>query len=227
MKLVIQADGREESVEVLRDGDAWRVTVGDAEYRLDAASLGLTQRGETAGNRRGASSLIFTAGRVGGDLPGGDLPGGDPHKGGDQYEISAHPLPRRKAPADSGDRYRVSLGASRPPVEVEVMDPLAWEARASHAGATGGGTQTVTAMMPGRVVTVLVEEGAEVAAGDGVLVLEAMKMENEITAESDGVVSRILVKEGQAVDGGEPLFEIGPPAGDGADGGDDSDGDGD
>lgn len=209
MKLVIQADGREEAVEVLREGDAWRVTVGDAEYRLDAASLGVTRRGETAGNRRGASSLIFA----------GERPGGD------QREVSAHPLPRRKAPADSGDRYRVSLGASRPAVEVEVMDPLAWEARASHAGATGGGTRTVTAMMPGRVVTVLVDEGAEVAAGDGVLVLEAMKMENEIVAEGPGVVSKILVAEGQAVDGGEPLFEIGPPDGDGADV-DETDGDG-
>jgi|GEM_PF-29360 len=208
MKLVIQADGREEAVEVLREGDAWRVTVGDAEYRVDAASLGVTQRGENAGNRRGASSLIFTDGRT----------GGDQHPGGEQYEISAHPLPRRKAPADSGDRYRVSLGASRPPVEIEVMDPLAWEARASHAGATGGGTQTVTAMMPGRVVTLLVDEGAEVAAGDGVLVLEAMKMENEIVAEGPGVVSRILVAEGQAVDGGEPLFEIGPAEDAGADG---------
>ena len=66
--------------------------------------------------------------------------------------------------------------------------------------------------MPGRVVAVLVEAGAPVDAGQGVVVLEAMKMENEIQAESAGVVSRILVEPGQAVEGGDPLFEIGPPA---------------
>ena len=62
--------------------------------------------------------------------------------------------------------------------------------------------------MPGRVAAILVEEGAAVAAGDGVLVLEAMKMENEIQAERDGVVSRILVGLGAAVEGGDPLFEL-------------------
>ena len=62
--------------------------------------------------------------------------------------------------------------------------------------------------MPGRVIEILAQEGQEVAAGQGVLVLEAMKMENEIQAENDGVVRRILVETGQAVEGGDPLFEI-------------------
>ncbi|TNF74372.1 MAG: acetyl-CoA carboxylase biotin carboxyl carrier protein subunit [Acidobacteria bacterium] len=63
--------------------------------------------------------------------------------------------------------------------------------------------------MPGRVVALLVEEGQEVESGDGLVVLEAMKMENEIRAETAGVVRKILVSEGQAVEGGDPLFEIG------------------
>src|SRR5262249_55091147 len=91
---------------------------------------------------------------------------------------------------------------------VEVADPLAHLA-AQGAGATGpGGRQRVTAYMPGRVVALLVAEGQAVAAGQGVLVLEAMKMQNEIQAEHDGTVSRILVAAGQPVDGGDPLFEL-------------------
>jgi biotin carboxyl carrier protein len=62
--------------------------------------------------------------------------------------------------------------------------------------------------MPGRVVAVLAEEGARVEAGQGVVVLEAMKMENEIRAERAGTLARLHVRPGQAVEGGDPLFEV-------------------
>ena len=65
--------------------------------------------------------------------------------------------------------------------------------------------------MPGRVVEVLAGEGEEIAAGEGVLVLEAMKMENEIPAPIDGTVREILVGEGDTVEAGTPLFTIDPP----------------
>jgi biotin carboxyl carrier protein len=91
---------------------------------------------------------------------------------------------------------------------VEVADPLAYLA-AQSAGAKGGRRrQRVTAYMPGRVVALLAAEGQAVTAGQGVLVLEAMKMQNEIQAEHDGTVTRILVQPGQSVDGGDPLFEL-------------------
>ena len=91
---------------------------------------------------------------------------------------------------------------------VVAADPLA------HLAAQGGGAkggrrrQRVTAYMPGRVVALLAAEGQAVVAGQGILVLEAMKMQNEIQAEHDGTVARILVQPGQAVDGGDPLFEL-------------------
>ena len=66
--------------------------------------------------------------------------------------------------------------------------------------------------MPGRVVALLVAQGDQVEPGQGVLVLEAMKMENEIAAEAAGVVSQFFVEEGQAVEGGDPLFEVEPSA---------------
>ncbi|HEX6902018.1 MAG TPA: biotin/lipoyl-containing protein [Thermoanaerobaculia bacterium] len=91
---------------------------------------------------------------------------------------------------------------------VAVSDPLTHLASQTRGGKGGRRRERVAAYMPGRVVTLLVEEGQEVAAGQGIVVLEAMKMENEIRAERDGTVSKIFVQPGQAVDTGNPLFEL-------------------
>jgi biotin carboxyl carrier protein len=63
--------------------------------------------------------------------------------------------------------------------------------------------------MPGTIFDIKVKEGDTVAAGDVVLVLEAMKMENEISAPVDGTVSQILVKTGESVNGGDVMIVIG------------------
>ncbi|HEX9944904.1 MAG TPA: biotin/lipoyl-containing protein [Thermoanaerobaculia bacterium] len=102
--------------------------------------------------------------------------------------------------------YWVSTAHGSGPVE--VADPLAHLASQASGGKGGKRRQRVNAYMPGRVVTLLVQEGQEVAAGQGVLVLEAMKMENEIRAEHDGTVTKIHVQPGQAVETGNPLFEL-------------------
>jgi biotin carboxyl carrier protein len=118
---------------------------------------------------------------------------------GRQFEVSVRP--------NSGGRYQVGLpGAIE---EVEVLDPLTYLAEKGGAREATRGPRTVTAYMPGRVVALLVEEGQEVESGEGLVVLEAMKMENDIRAETAGVVSTVLVTEGQTVEGGDPLFEIG------------------
>jgi biotin carboxyl carrier protein len=91
---------------------------------------------------------------------------------------------------------------------VEVLDPLAHLAARGAAGKGAKRRRRITAYMPGRVVALLAAEGDTVAAGQGIVVLEAMKMENEIRAEHDGVLARILVQPGQAVEGGDPLFEL-------------------
>ncbi|WP_456365180.1 pyruvate/oxaloacetate carboxyltransferase [Thermococcus sp.] len=70
------------------------------------------------------------------------------------------------------------------------------------------GEGLVTAPMPGKVLRVLVREGDSVRTGQGLLVLEAMKMENEIPSPRDGVVKKIHVKEGDTVNTGDPLIEI-------------------
>ncbi len=144
--------------------------------------------------------------------------------GGREYEIDASGDPRdlsfvvegrqrevavsRQGERAGADRYSVSIGGRT--VDVEVLDPLAMLAAESRGGSGAGGSARVEAYMPGRVVKILVSEGDTVEAGQGILVLEAMKMENEIATEQAGVVSSVLVEEGQAVDGGDPLFEITP-----------------
>ena len=67
----------------------------------------------------------------------------------------------------------------------------------------------VTAPMPGRVVRVLSAPGADVAAGQGLVVIEAMKMENELRAPRAGRVQELPVREGQAVEAGALLAVVG------------------
>jgi biotin carboxyl carrier protein len=116
---------------------------------------------------------------------------------GAQHEVSVR---------QDGEGYAVTTRHGT--TAVSVTDPLTHLA-AQMRGAKGGRRQQrVNAYMPGRVAAVLVEEGAEVTAGQGIVVLEAMKMENEIRAEHDGTVVKIFVEPGQAVDLGNPLFEL-------------------
>ena len=118
--------------------------------------------------------------------------------GGVQHEVVVKSLGR--------GRYQVA--SARGLGEVEMIDPLTHLARQARQPEEVAGSQRTTAYMPGRVVTHLVEAGETVEVGQGVLVLEAMKMENEICAERGGVVSAFFVEPGQAVENGDPLFEV-------------------
>jgi biotin carboxyl carrier protein len=86
----------------------------------------------------------------------------------------------------------------------EVTDPRAWRGR-RHGALEAEGRQQIVAPMPGKVVRVLVEAGDKVEAGQGLVVVEAMKMQNEIRSPKGGVVERLHVKEGQPVNAGEVL----------------------
>ena len=91
--------------------------------------------------------------------------------------------------------------------EMEVRDPRRWSRKDAERG--GDGVQTVVAPMPGKVVRVLVAYGDEVKAGQGLLVVEAMKMQNEIKASRAGKILSLTVKEGATVAAGEVLAAIG------------------
>ena len=76
-----------------------------------------------------------------------------------------------------------------------------------RSGGTGGGV--LCSPMPGKVVKVLVKEGDEVTEGMPLVVVEAMKMENELVAPRSGVVQKVYVQAGGAVEGGAQLIAIG------------------
>jgi len=91
---------------------------------------------------------------------------------------------------------------------VELVDPLTHLAEVARGEAGKQGKKIVKAYMPGRVVEVRVNSGDRVDAGQPLVVLEAMKMQNEIQAERSGIVTRLFVTAGEAVEGGDPLLEI-------------------
>ncbi len=94
--------------------------------------------------------------------------------------------------------------------EVEVLTEREKRLKAitkkTEAGAEG--RQVIASPMPSKVVRILVAVGDQVAVGDGVIVVEAMKMENELRAPGPGTVREIRAKEGEAVGGGTPLVVI-------------------
>lgn len=88
-----------------------------------------------------------------------------------------------------------------------VRDPRRWQ-RNHRAAAASDHKQLVTAPMPGRVVRVLVRSGDPVKAGQGIVVVEAMKMQNEIRSPKTGTVERMLVAEGQPVSAGDTVAVV-------------------
>ena len=123
--------------------------------------------------------------------------------GGESWTVAAEPL--------EGDG-RWALGILGERVEVVVQDQR--ESRSEAVGtksqsAPGGGT--VRAPMPGLVVRIEVAEGQQVAAGAGLVVVEAMKMENELRAPRPGTVQTVHVAVGQAVEKGASLVTLASP----------------
>ena len=111
-----------------------------------------------------------------------------------------------------GNAYRVSPGAPGEcivngwPMPVELFDPRAFRARTASASAHG--RAEISALMPGKVVQLLVSRGDSVEAGQGLLVVEAMKMQNEVKSPKAGRVAEVRAKPGAAVAAGEVLIVV-------------------
>jgi acetyl/propionyl-CoA carboxylase alpha subunit len=107
---------------------------------------------------------------------------------------------------------RWKLGMRGSVLEADVIDERTKAIRdMAGAGAGPAGPRPVVAPMPGLVLRIEVREGDEVREGQGVAIVEAMKMENELRAVAPGRVTRILVKEGQAVEKDQILVELAAP----------------
>ncbi len=109
----------------------------------------------------------------------------------DEYEALAPAAPAAAAPAPAA-------AAPAP----------AAPAAAAPAAVPAAGTEPVNSPMPGKIVSVLVTVGQPVKSGEVLIVLEAMKMENEISAPRDGVIASIAVEKGSAVETGSLLLSL-------------------
>ena len=122
-------------------------------------------------------------------------------------------------------KYKITLNGKAYELDVELLDgntPVAAPAKApaaapkaapaasapKAAAPVAGGAGVKTAPMPGTILRVNKNVGDEVAAGESVVVLEAMKMENDMNAPKAGKIKSIAVAQGQTVAAGEFLFEV-------------------
>lgn len=104
--------------------------------------------------------------------------------------------------------YEAALPQSAPAVAAPVAQPVAPTAAPATAPAASAGANAVVAPMPGNINAVKVTSGQQVKKGDVLVVLEAMKMENEIYAERDGKIGQVFVQKGATVETGTPLVEL-------------------
>jgi biotin carboxyl carrier protein len=107
---------------------------------------------------------------------------------------------------ESGDEVQVLVDSEV--VTVDVADERAVRLRVGAAGFSVSGKVVVTAPMPGKVVRVLVTPGAPVTEGQGLVVVEAMKMENELKSPKAGTVVEVFAKEGSAVEANAKLLTV-------------------
>ncbi len=109
--------------------------------------------------------------------------------------------PQRKA----GDPFQVQIGGRS--LDIRLIDPKRLRGTGGDAE-HGDGAADIKTAMPGKVVRILVEKGAAVEKGDGVLVVEAMKMQNELKSPKAGTVKEIRIEEGATVASGDVLAVI-------------------
>lgn len=95
---------------------------------------------------------------------------------------------------------------------VQVQDERAYRlAQARGTGPSVTGEAVIKSPMPGLIVSVPVKEGDMVQKGEKVIILESMKMENELRAPRDGIINRVHVSQGDSVEKDQPLVVIGDP----------------
>ncbi|MGH9350628.1 MAG: biotin/lipoyl-containing protein [Terriglobia bacterium] len=124
--------------------------------------------------------------------------------GNKSFTVSVSKEPAPSAPAGNSGRYQASAGGRA--FQIEVQDSRT-RRRTAPASAHEGPLE-ILAPMPGRIAKLLAQENAVVARGDGLVVIEAMKMQNEIRAPRAGKVGKVSVREGEGVEMGARLMRV-------------------
>jgi biotin carboxyl carrier protein len=115
---------------------------------------------------------------------------------GKSYELRVSELPNGTLKIQSAQNEFIA----------QVVDPREWRGR--HGAAEVEGRQQIVAPMPGKIVRILVKTGDPVELGQGLVVVEAMKMQNEIRSPKSGMVEKIVAKEGDTVNAGDVLIWV-------------------
>jgi biotin carboxyl carrier protein len=197
VKVHVTAGGRARAVDVGRDGDRFAVSVDGRQHQVDVKVI------------NGVWSMLL------GPAEAGPY---DPLNVGDQSDVGAgFPGSPKLGSSEGGSgptrSYEVAFSQFADgaltvyidgvPVEVTINRMRRTGATVAHAA--GEGPQRVTAPMPGKIVKLLVKPGDKVEPRQGVVVVEAMKMENELRARAAGTVSEVRVTEGASVEAGAIL----------------------
>lgn len=161
------------------DGRSYALDVRREGTRVEATVEGRRYELEARETEAGAFLLLAAGGRV--------------------YECRANDA------AAAGGAREVQIGDEV--FQVRLVDPKRLGG-GRGAGAEASGRAQVAASMPGKVVRVLVEAGASVEAGDGLVIVEAMKMQNELKSPKSGVVVEVRAEAGATVNAGDVLIVV-------------------
>jgi biotin carboxyl carrier protein len=183
MTFEIAVGGRLRAVSVVRKGALLHVTLDGATHVVDARRVSDS-----------ALSLLVQNGN--GDVPVRSI----------DASFAVQALAGR-GPGAGGSDFFVYLAGRAIAVQVQPSNGMRDRGATSTAQA-GSGPQRVTSPMPGKIVRLLVKTGDQVQAKQGLVVVEAMKMENELRAARDGRVRELSVAEGQSVDAGAVLLVV-------------------
>jgi biotin carboxyl carrier protein len=125
---------------------------------------------------------------------------------GKTYQVEIRSLTPDAAQVEvDGREVQVDINIPKDAPRAPAPRPAPKPATPAAARPAPAGTKSLQSLMPGVVIKILVKEGQQVGAGDVLLVLEAMKMENEIRSDRSGTIGSIDVTPGQQVQTGDPL----------------------
>jgi biotin carboxyl carrier protein len=189
MRYVAQIEGRPHTVDVPANGHTRSVSVDGRDLTVDWQLVGATSLSARTDEDEPAAQLSILSGNR-------------------SYEAYAHALPP-EGTDDGALIVEVMIGGA--PYRVTVRDERTQALASLAGGSHGAGDALIRAPMPGLVVNVLAAEGAEVKRGQTVVVLEAMKMENDLTAPRAGIVKAVSVVQGKTVGQGDVLVVVGDP----------------
>jgi biotin carboxyl carrier protein len=199
----VEAGGRRRAVDVRRDGDRFLVSLDGRQHAVDVKVINgvWSMLVEPA---RGPMTGPAEAGPYDRDDEGTGFPnnvGADgPNNVGAGFSRPARSYEIAFSPSAQGV---LTVHVDGVPVEVSINQLRRAGAAAAHSA--DDGPQRVTAPMPGKIVKLLVKPGDKVQARQGMIVVEAMKMENELRAQAAGTVSEVRVTEGTSVEAGAIL----------------------